>query len=297
MATATMKLIFSRKGFDSGSGGGPSPIMPDGRMVSLPIPDKSAPHTYTGLRWAPGLSMGDLIRDLAPTRVRPDHFAHLDPDIDPGTVPRQKGWRPLFGQSGSSQTHLAKAGVGAGDLFLFFGLFRQAKHEDGRLSFIRAVKPAHVLFGWLQVDSICAADDCRAELRWAGDHPHFHSPPDPRNVVYVARDKLDLPGLDARLPGAGLFTQYAPHLRLTAPGASTSEWLLPAWFEPVGNRPPLTYHGDRNRWTRDGDRVRLRSVGRGQEFVLDASTYPEAAGWLAGLFNKTGRDASSNLTR
>ena len=32
------KLILSRKGFDSGSGGCPSPIFPDGTMFSLPIP-------------------------------------------------------------------------------------------------------------------------------------------------------------------------------------------------------------------------------------------------------------------
>ena len=32
------KLIISRKGFDSGSGGCPSPIFPDGTMFSLPIP-------------------------------------------------------------------------------------------------------------------------------------------------------------------------------------------------------------------------------------------------------------------
>ena len=33
-----MKVILSRKGFDSSYGGYPSPILPDGRMVSLPIP-------------------------------------------------------------------------------------------------------------------------------------------------------------------------------------------------------------------------------------------------------------------
>jgi len=33
-----MKVILSRKGFDSAYGGYPSPILPDGKMVSLPIP-------------------------------------------------------------------------------------------------------------------------------------------------------------------------------------------------------------------------------------------------------------------
>ena len=81
-------------------------------------------------------------------------------------------------------------------------------------------------------------------------------------------------------------------LRLTATGASTSEWLLPAWFEPVGGRSPLTYHGDRDRWARNGNQVRLRTVGRGQEFVLNVSDYPEAPRWIAALFNDASRDAS-----
>ena len=32
------KIILSRKGFDSGCGGYPSPILPDGTIISLPIP-------------------------------------------------------------------------------------------------------------------------------------------------------------------------------------------------------------------------------------------------------------------
>jgi len=35
-----MKLILSRKGFDSTYGGYPSPILPDGTLLSLPIPNR-----------------------------------------------------------------------------------------------------------------------------------------------------------------------------------------------------------------------------------------------------------------
>ena len=35
-----MKIILSRKGFDSSNGGIPSPIMPDGTLISMPIPAK-----------------------------------------------------------------------------------------------------------------------------------------------------------------------------------------------------------------------------------------------------------------
>lgn len=35
-----MKVILSRKGFDSANGGIPSPILPDGTLLSLPIPSE-----------------------------------------------------------------------------------------------------------------------------------------------------------------------------------------------------------------------------------------------------------------
>lgn len=35
-----MKIILSRKGFDSGNGGFPSPKMPDGTLLTMPIPER-----------------------------------------------------------------------------------------------------------------------------------------------------------------------------------------------------------------------------------------------------------------
>ena len=50
-----------------------------------------------------------------------------------------------------------------------------------------------------------------------------------------------------------------------------------------GDKPPLTYHPDAKRWRRDADHAYMRSVGRGQEFVLGIAHYPEAIGWLSDL--------------
>lgn len=36
-----MKFILSRKGMDSAAGGFANPILPDGTLLSLPIPDDS----------------------------------------------------------------------------------------------------------------------------------------------------------------------------------------------------------------------------------------------------------------
>ena len=49
-----MKIIISRKGFDSGSGGFPSPIMPDGTLLTTPIPERVNIYVeelyYTGMK-------------------------------------------------------------------------------------------------------------------------------------------------------------------------------------------------------------------------------------------------------
>ena len=46
-----MKLILSRKGFDSSSGGQANPIMPDGTVLSLPIPDDKDKIPFSSLKW------------------------------------------------------------------------------------------------------------------------------------------------------------------------------------------------------------------------------------------------------
>src|SRR5262249_20168082 len=120
-----LKIILSRKGSDASAGGGPSPILADGGIVSLPIPDRRSRIRYRDI-------VG--VRDHAPHR---DVRAHLDPDLDPAARPRPRGWRPVFGQEGAAQTVLARAGVGPGDVFVYFGWFRRGRED------------LHVLFGWL----------------------------------------------------------------------------------------------------------------------------------------------------
>ena len=55
-----MKIILSRKGFDSSSGKQPNPIMPDGTLLSLPIPDEAGNNEYSSLFWN-GKSFYDII--------------------------------------------------------------------------------------------------------------------------------------------------------------------------------------------------------------------------------------------
>ena len=168
-----LKLIFSRKGFDSQNGRVPSPILPDCRMRSLPIPDGWSAIRYSDIAWDE-YNLGQIVEDLTGKKVVGHNTAHLDPDLDPAALPRKKGWQGLFGPGGRPQTHLDNNGVSEGDLFLFFGWFRETCWVDGRLTFVREAPHIHVLFGWLQIGSIREISSfTAAERQWAEYHPHF----------------------------------------------------------------------------------------------------------------------------
>jgi hypothetical protein len=274
-----MKIILSRKGFDSSCGGTPSPILPNGTLFSLPIPSRDSPIAYEELRFEDG-SLGALVEELTKGRIRGANGAHLDPDLRVSTRHRLPGWRPLFGQDGTAQAHLANAGVGVGDLFLFFGWFRQAERVEDEYRFARGTPDLHVLFGWLQIGAIWCVEERRSQIpAWARYHPHVHGDSEGKNTLYVAGENLRLPGVPRGVAGGGAFDGYEEQLRLTAPGHTRTVWRLPEWFFPKDGRPPLTYHGDRDRWTAADDHTILRSVPRGQEFVLDVEHYPEAVAW------------------
>ena len=127
-----MRLILSRKGFDSASGGCPSPILPDGSLLSMPIPDRSSPVRYADLSRG-GRNLGDLVERLPGCKQRPHYGAHLDPDLHPDWLPRAEGWHPSLGQRGIAQGHLTKQGVRPGDLLLRCRPSGRARcSEDGR---------------------------------------------------------------------------------------------------------------------------------------------------------------------
>ena len=112
-----MKIIFSRKGFDSQNGGMPSPII-DAKAISLPIPYKNSLIRYDDLL------LGKIVNELSKGRITGLDYCHNDPDLKMGA----------FGQVASAQGHLNNQGVGSGDLFLFFGTFRFENGIEHRLS-------------------------------------------------------------------------------------------------------------------------------------------------------------------
>ena len=284
-----MRLILSRKGFDSGSGGCPSPILPDGTMLSLPIPDRNSRIAYREIEQQ-GVNIGPLVVDLTGDTRRLRHYAHLDPDLDGDALPRADGWRPLLGQTGIAQGHLRKQSVQAGDLFLFFGLFRPVERTRSGWRFVRRAVAKHILWGWLQIGQIYKVDEMTSEaLPWARYHPHFQRKRDVNNTLYIAADGLRLNGRDVDAPGAGFFRQIEDRLILTDPDAgSLTRWRLPPAFYPDAGRPPLSYHHTAERWRRGDGYCTVQSASRGQEFVLDTARYPGVTDWLAVLLAEQG---------
>ncbi len=280
-----MKIILSRKGFDAGYGGVASPIFADGTLLSLPIPDAAGTVTYADLTWADA-PLGDLVEALTRGRIGRQQRAHLDPDLYPQLCARPSSWRPLFGQDGAAQSHLTNQGVGVGDLFLFFGWFREVTGAQGTYHYGKSAPDQQLIYGWLQVGQLLqGAQLPTAAPPWAAAHPHCVAGRGGRNTLYLAADHLTLDGVVTAWPGAGVLPTYQAHGCLTKPGSTRSHWRLPGWFYPQAGRPPLTYHGDLSRWQRDEEFTNLRSALRGQEFVFDTVYYPEAIGWVAQLLS------------
>lgn len=280
-----MKIVLSRKGFDSSPKYGriPSPILPEGTLLSLPLPANRSHSLIKNkdLGEVHGHSVAKLIADLTKGQITPSKRTHFDPDLRHCMLARQSGWRPLFGPAGASHTHMTKQGVEIGDLIFFFGWFREVYLANGSYRFVRRAPHLHVIFGWLQIDQILPAGPTnrRDAPEWARYHPHFHNDWGSANHVYVSRKQLSIPNLSKKLPGGGTFEIYSDALRLTAPDCSRSIWKLPRSFYPNRGRSVLSFHSDEALWTRASTHTLLHTRSKGQEFVLHSDECPEAIEW------------------
>lgn len=192
-----MRIVFSRKGFDSSAGGGPSPIV-DGRPLSLPIPAGTASRTTYG-----DLGLADHALKASRGRLGARDLCHHDPMfLSDGTC--------AFGQHSAAQTHLEGQGVGLGDVFVFFGLF--AEEETG--------EPHHRIFGYLRVEEKIALSDGVPRSMLDIAHPHALKMHSANDVIYL---------------GEGRAAKRAwPELRLTVPEGPPSLWRRPEWLKRGG---------------------------------------------------------------
>jgi len=135
-----MKVILSRKGFDSGYGGYPSIILPNNEMITLPIPCPSDFYRYSDISTKNGKCLYDIMKSLKKDitfggekkALTKETHCHLDPDLCDFSVERGYNWKGIFGQIDASTTVLKNNDVKEGDLFLFFGWFNDVVIEDNK---------------------------------------------------------------------------------------------------------------------------------------------------------------------
>lgn len=265
-----MRIVFSRKGFDTGSGGVPSPIL-DGSLVSIPIPTSRRSATTYG-----DIGLGDIVHDLTRGRIGASHLCHHDPDLRVGAL----------GQVGRAQSHLGKNAVGTGDLFLFWGLFRRAVRTPSGYRYVANAPKEHRIFGWLLVGEVVHLGP---DGSWATDkYPRLHAHPHCRlgwpdnNTLYLAAEALHIDRRSLGLSGTGVFPRSIEVLRLSVPDGPTSLWSVPRWLNPRHGGVGMTYHSAVERW----GEATVQTVARGQEFVASVAGRRDTVAWLEALFEE-----------
>lgn len=279
-----MKIILSRKGFDSANGGFPSPILPNGKLISFPIPSNDNMY-YSDLSLEKYGTYYDIMMDLKGkikfgkswNDLTKESKCHLDPDIYSVVKPRYNGWKPVFGQIDGAQTHLENEGVNEneGSIFLFFGTFRQTEFKDNRFRFVRTEREKHIIFGYLQIGEIKKVNEVVKLPKWLENHPHTS---DRRraaknNTVYIASNLLSW---NPKLSGSGTF-YYRDGLALTKEGCSITKWKLDEIFKHV----KISCHSVKN-WKEEGY---FDSNDIGQEFVVHADKKVER--WVKDLIDNS----------
>mgnify|MGYP003288634900 CR=1 FL=1 len=232
-----MKVILSRKGFDSANGGIVSPIMEDGTLVSFPIPSNDK-DTFDDLVYC-DQPYSKILEDL---KYKGSPNCHIDPDL---SIDRRKnsidGWCPIFGQVNSSSVYLMNSvGVEAGDLFLFFGNYHKVKFADGKYQYIKKTgdfysdNDLQLIWGYMQVGKIITDSEEQRKYSW---HPHSNRDMDKvhSNVMFVASEKLSF---NENMPGAGVLT-YREDRVLTAKSCNKATWIKRSIYDVdaiIGNR-------------------------------------------------------------
>ena len=293
-----MKIILSRKGFDSRFGGAASPVMvKDNKIISFPIPvndsnfDKKAKYKirYNDLELH-GHNYGKIVEDLTvrkQNRIKGNDLVHLDPDIIKEVYKqREPGWKPLFGQVGAAQSHLNNQKVGKGDIFLFFGLYRWVEQDKTGYRYVREQKPFHMIWGWMQIEKVIHLDDPKDKEKireWMKYHPHFHFKPKTveDNTLYVGSKDLIIDNkVKIKYGGCGTFKTFRKELQLTKINSDhLTDWVLPACFYRKNPNERMTYHKNK-KWILKGYSTQVQAANIGQEFVLDIDRYNDTANWL-----------------
>ncbi|RBP96130.1 hypothetical protein DFO70_102457 [Cytobacillus firmus] len=294
-----MKLVLSRKGFDSGSGGCLSPYNHEtGQYIWFPIPEKvnsysnqiRYPNILVKNEYLSGLNgstLSEVYKSLKGTdrvKLRKNEFAsiddnelfaHFDPMLGiPPWIEENEKFKigKGFGQFNAAP-HLEKHNVNEGSVFLFFGGFQSTSHR--KIS-------GHYIYGWLKIKKrIETYKECKEIIEQYNldHHPHISEAAFNRNQ----KNYIFLPDKwlfeDLKIPGCGYFTTLNDSLLLSSNKESNkATWKLPIFFYQN-----LTQVHQKT-WQHTQDGFCTVKTGIGQEFVTQLSAKGEE--WFRELFVK-----------
>jgi len=261
-----MKIIFSRKGFDSAAGGFPSPIFPDGTLFSIPIPSRFDKLSYGDLQgeWD-GTPISLILNDLSGGKIyrqKSWHVCDYSSDEqrchhDPMWISKEPMPKLALGQAGRADGHLRKQNISIGDIFLFYGWFRQVDFIDGRWSYCPTAKDVHVIWSYMTIGDVLRIDtpsqkaDAVSAYHFLKQHPHLDRRQDSNNSIYISKEARAL--------------SFGDYNCLTDMKVyeGRAKWRMPRCM----NQPnAFSYLKD---FVLDKDDVIIRYRGYGQEFVLD----------------------------
>lgn len=262
-----MKVVFSRKGFDSSNGGFASPIFPDGTLFLVPIPDKKTSVSYGDLNFHyQGEPIQKILNDLTNQTINSgkirsyDYFSnkfkcHLDP-----MVIENKNFKGIvFGQEGSSASHLIKKNIQRGDIFLFFSWSKEVEKINGKWQYKKNSPDIHLIWSFMEVDKVIQLEDGKnldsllKTYSFLEKHPHIETERKSPNVIFLSKKykKFKLK--------KGLILTDIDNYR------GRSFWKLPKFFY----QPHAFSYLKKNKFTICNNSVLIESPKIGQEFVLD----------------------------
>ncbi|MDE6598319.1 MAG: hypothetical protein K2K60_06745 [Clostridia bacterium] len=276
-----MKVILSKKGFDSSNSTNPI-LITNNELLFLPIPSSNkTDKRYSEIFIDNEVSLLDYCREMGinyviiggnKVLIDGETNCHLDPQLlDYFGYADFKG---SFGQESSPQGHLKNNNVQVGDLFLFYGWHKDLKdniHKDGK----------HTIFGYLQIGEIIKVNELTPEYRqeiikkypWLKHHPHWYSK-ETNNTIYIAKEHF---AFDTSLKGYGMF-KYGPELDLSANDMGKRT----CWRIPALKGLKASYKGVNGKEEFD-ELGQYIIFPRCQELVIDS---PQAEQWAINLIKQ-----------
>lgn len=277
-----MNLILSRKGFDSSYGGHPSIILPNGKMISFPIPVES-PEIGILHKNITYVEENKTLEDfLDEYNIAKGSAYHVDPEIQNIKIGKEQSFLErgygTLGQCSSAAGHLANNGISADKIskdnpviFLFWGLFKKTK-LNAYNKFQYTGKPFHSIFGYLIAEEAVKvsniSDTYYPELK---SHLHYKN----RNNKEFLKGDRNIIFKGERFGTFSFFNE----LRLTVDNSDKlTEWAIPNFIKEMTYNKKRITNGKISE-----NKLKINVSSRGQEFIVTNFDEVAMRTWLKSL--------------